>query len=63
MRIELAIDRAGFWWDGLGFSMHIAREARHPDDPAVWWKPAGERSRSFRLGGFQGVMTRAAQVA
>ena len=60
MKIELAIDRAGLWWTGLGFSLHIANERRVPGEPAVWWQRQAPGSRSFRIGGLEGAVSRAA---
>ena len=58
MKIELALDRAGLWWSGLGFSLHIAREARADGEPVVWGATTETGARRFRLGAFEGVMGR-----
>lgn len=60
MRIELQLDRAGFWWSGLGFSAHIAKEPRVDGERTVSWRRQGDGSRVFRLGSLEGVVSRAA---
>jgi hypothetical protein len=62
MKIEFALDRAGLWWSGLGVSLHVAKDARAPGEPAVWWTRKGQGSRSFRLGGLEGVISRSARA-
>jgi len=59
MKIEFALDRAGLFWSGLGVSLHVARDARAPGEPAVWWQRQGPGTRTFRLGGLEGVINRA----
>jgi len=61
MKIELALDRAGLWWTGLGFSLHVFNDRRPAGEPAVSWQRQGQGqgSRSFRLWSLEGVMSRA----
>jgi len=59
MKIELALDRAGLWWTGLGFSLHVFNDRRPAGDPAMSWQRQGQRSRAFRLWNLEGVMSRA----
>lgn len=62
MKIEFALDRAGLWWSGLGVSLHVAKDARAVGEPAVWWSRQAKGSRSFRLGGLEGSISRAARA-
>jgi hypothetical protein len=60
MKIEFSLDRAGLWWSGLGFNLHIANDRRAADEPAIWWQRSAPSSRSFRLWNLEGVVSRAA---
>lgn len=62
MRIEFAMDRAGLFWSGLGVSLHVAKEERASGEPAAWWTRQAPGSRSFRLGGLAGSISRAARA-
>lgn len=62
MKIECALDRAGLWWSGLGLSLHVAKGARASGEPAVWWSREAPGSRSFRLGGLEGTISRTARA-
>jgi hypothetical protein len=62
MKIEFALDRAGLWWSGLGVSLHVAKDARAAGEPAVWWARQAPGSRSFRVGGLEGSVSRIARA-
>jgi len=58
MRIEMSIDRSGFYWAGLGVAVHVHTDGRSDGEAWGWWARDGVGSRSFRLGGFRGVFGR-----
>lgn len=60
MKIELALDRAGLWWSGLGFNLHLYNDPRAANEPAVWFKSQGELGAFFRLWNLEGAVARIA---
>lgn len=58
MRIEFAVDRAGLFWSGLGVSLHVAKEPRAHGEAPVWMQRPAPGSRSFRVGGLEGTISR-----
>lgn len=59
MKIEFALNRAGLWWSGLGFSVHIERDQRAAGEPFAWASsPSSRGCRQFRLGGLAGAVSR-----
>lgn len=59
MQIEVSVDRNGLFWSGLGLSLHLEHEPAAPGLPLVWWRRSElPGSRSFRLGGLEGVISR-----
>lgn len=58
MRVEFKLDRAGLWWSGLGVSLHMSQDRRLAGERlADWWR-SSPGSRSFRLGGLAGVVSK-----
>lgn len=58
-KTELALDRAGLWWSGLGFSAHVCRDRRGEGEPLAWIGKPSAQGRQFRLWGLAGALSRA----
>lgn len=56
--MKFEMDRGGLYWSGLGLSLHVAKEPRAAGEPPVWWTRQAPGSRSFRLAGLAGAISR-----
>jgi hypothetical protein len=57
MRIECKLDSNGFYWRGLGLSVHLFKDQPVQGDEGAYWQPVGGLAAAVRLGKVAGFVS------